>query len=550
MILLDATNSKEIFYIIEVIIIIAVIIYQIYISSKINESIKELSRIFDHKYTVVKGFFDKSRVTISPNIVEEVRINTKGTLPYLDSSGFPVNEVDVDNLIELSLVETKSRNRSNQRIKHTLNSYLINNYGGAVNFSIIKDIIDREVDVNDESISQSLPIPLYLGLAATMIGIIFGLFSMPNVDGNDFTQGINSLINGVKVAMLASLIGLACTSVLSSFIYKNAKRNVLLKKNDLLSYLQASLLPELVKAEEIGLTGLKYSLDRFVKEAATVSATALQASNKTNENILRQNELVEKIDKLSMSNTSRINLELFDRIENNFQALEKFNGYITALNQISENMLGFAKQTTDIKAIASEIRENIKSSNEVMSLITNHSAALTAHVKTIENSGLAARDAVNIADSAFREGIDKLQQEIENRMKLLNSSSNILDVNLQEHFQNIGLNLKEVATAYQNELIAVLHSSIPNFDKLNSLIALPELIEDYSKNSRVLIETLQQFKAVKSSPEHQVNNVDADSRIQSKEKEELKLNDILKDFWSKLIVFTKKKSQKGKNAKK
>ena len=144
-----------------------------------------------------------------------------------------------------------------RRIKEDINLYLLNNYGAAVNFSIIKDIIDREVDVMDEEISNSLPTPLYLGLAATMVGIIFGLFAMPELDGQHFSEGIDALVNGVKLAMLGSLSGLACTTILSSFVYKNARRQISRDKNEQISYLQATLLPELVRAEDTGVSGLK-----------------------------------------------------------------------------------------------------------------------------------------------------------------------------------------------------------------------------------------------------------------------------------------------------
>ena len=142
-------------------------------------------------------------------------------------------------IVKISLTKTYGKGII-QRIKEAINLYLLNNYGAAVNFSIIKDIIDREVDIKDEEISNSIPTPLYLGLAATMIGIIFGLFSMPESNGQHFTEGIDALINGVKLAMLGSLSGLACTTILSSFFYKNAKKKISRDKNEQISYLQAT----------------------------------------------------------------------------------------------------------------------------------------------------------------------------------------------------------------------------------------------------------------------------------------------------------------------
>ena len=41
----------------------------------------------------------------------------------------------------------------------------------------------------------ALPTPLYLGLAATMVGIIIGLFAMPSMTDRNFSLAIDSLIS-------------------------------------------------------------------------------------------------------------------------------------------------------------------------------------------------------------------------------------------------------------------------------------------------------------------------------------------------------------------
>ena len=499
MILLEATNSKDIYLVIEKIIIVCVILYQLYASYFLSIKIKNFSKIFDEKFQVIKGRFDKTRISISTNILLEVKNNSINKLTYVDSRGNSLHEVEPANLITLSLVDTSSENEVINRIKNTLNSYLINNYGASVNFSIIRDIVDREIDVNDETISQSLPLPLYLGLAATMIGIILGLFSMPEINGDGFTEGINSLINGVKFAMIASLFGLGLTTYLSTFIYKNAKERVLIDKNNQLSYLQAELLPELVKAEDTGISGLKASLDRFAREATTISANVLSASAITNENIQKQNEVIEKVERLNMTKISRVNLELFHRIESNFVMLNKFNGYITALNNISENLVEFSKRSSDVEIISNEIKENMMNSNAIIRLIETHTTALTTHIQQIEKSGGAASAAVNAADSAFREAIERLQIEINNRENLLSASANKIDTDIQNHFNSIGAKLIEVTSTHLNELSSAYQCSIPSFEmldnleKLDNLNHLPEIKESTTHQSEQLLTAIYQL---------------------------------------------------------
>src|SRR5690606_14819155 len=104
--------------------------------------------------------------------------------------------------------------------------------GAVADYHLLKDIVTREVDTLDEEINNALPAPLYLGLAATMLGIIFGLFAMTSFSATDFNMNVLSpLLDGVKIAMAASVIGLALTTYLTVIEYKKAKSTSEAKKN-------------------------------------------------------------------------------------------------------------------------------------------------------------------------------------------------------------------------------------------------------------------------------------------------------------------------------
>ena len=250
--MLDIYNNSDIYYKIEFGIIFSVILYQIVHTIIVTFNIKALSGIFEHSILVENGYIERKYLKKPEKIIENIQ--------YIFENPGYVSDL---NTLRITITKTKGTNVIRLRITNAINDYLINNYGAVVNFNIIKDIIDREVDVKDEEIVESIPTPLYLGLAATMIGIIFGLIAMPAIDGSNFSAGITSLINGVKLAMFASLSGLSCTTILSSFFYKQAKKKVLKEKNKQLSYLLAKLLPELLKAEDSGVTVLKASLEKF-----------------------------------------------------------------------------------------------------------------------------------------------------------------------------------------------------------------------------------------------------------------------------------------------
>ena len=62
-----------------------------------------------------------------------------------EDGGTPYEDLIDDKTVKISLITSTSNHFTATRIIESItNTYLINNYGAVVNFSIIKDIIDRD----------------------------------------------------------------------------------------------------------------------------------------------------------------------------------------------------------------------------------------------------------------------------------------------------------------------------------------------------------------------------------------------------------------------
>ncbi len=486
----DIPQANDLFFYLEIVIVLFVILLQIIHSSKLYNKILNLKSIFESRLTVQTGFISKDKIGNEDNLSEVV----------YDINPNSITDSTIDEeIIKLSLVHSSGKNETIKRIKDTLNSYLINNYGAAVNFSIIKDIIDREIEIKDDDISQSIPTPLYLGLAATMIGIIFGLLAMPELDGNGFAEGINALINGVKLAMTASLTGLLFTTLLSSYFYKRAKSIVVQAKNDQLSYLQAKLLPELVKAEDTGVSGLKASLDRFAREATKISDNVKIAASQTGMNIKAQLDVITKVENLNMTRISKTNLELFDRLDNNMAAFNQFSSYLSMMQKITENLVEFSKKTESIDTVASEIKSSLNESKDLTRF-------LTSHLQKIDAAGSVARNAVDFSESYFKEAISILREKIQNQIQVIDSYSDNAEVRLKENLHKIGESLTVISDNHLNSLLDVYNQSIPKFEQLDNLKLLPELRDRSSVQSKELIESINQLNRSLNGLSNRVDN--------------------------------------------
>ena len=466
-------SQGEFLYTVELVVILGVILFQLFHTLKVYRQTRGLRRVFDKLLLVRNGYVER-RFLGQP---EEIPAH----MIYLSAGEEPPSG---EQYVRITLTETDGKNEIIGHIKMAVNTYLLNNFGAAVNFGIISDLVDREVESRDEEIAQMVPVPLYLGLAATMVGIIFGLLSMPEIDGGNFSSGINSLIDGVKLAMTASLTGLLCTTFLSSIAYKRARAEMLRRKNAQLSYLQAKLLPELIRAEDTGVSGLKASLDHFAREAAGIVTKVQEAVAHTGRTITWQNEIISRIERMDMTKVSKANLELFGRLEGSMEALRNFSQYLGSLETIAAHLSQFAERTQQVGLLTEKVGSSLEESRELTRF-------LTAHFDRMEKAGTAALRAVDLTESHFEESIGTLRNRTQQSIDTLYTLTDRTDATLRESFGKITEELKAVTARHLDEFMAAYNKAVPQFGQLRNLEALGSLRETIDSRSGELIRRLE-----------------------------------------------------------
>jgi hypothetical protein len=170
----------------------------------------------------------------------------------------------MENNIKVHLISL-DKNVSNQliiKVVDTINSYLLRNKGAVSDFNLIKDIVERNCDAVDEEINQQLPVPIYLGLMGTVLGIILGLWSI-NFDPQNFMASVTDLVESVKWAMGCSFMGLLLTTILSAWFYRGAKAKLEEQKNELYTFIQIELLPQLSQDANSTILTMQSHLEKF-----------------------------------------------------------------------------------------------------------------------------------------------------------------------------------------------------------------------------------------------------------------------------------------------
>lgn len=340
-------------------------------------------------------------------------------VPVKDELG--IHNIPLKSGGEVSIIHSPKSGERFAEVYNSLNNYLKNNKGASADFSLMKDIVERNIQKIENSIELLIPLPLYCGLIGTMLGIIIGLFSIPAVSSEAFLDGngIDILINGVKVAMIASATGLLLTTLNSAYFFRLAKANSEQKKHDFYTFIQTELMP--ILSEEVGanLTTLYQNLAKFNLNFSKNITRLDGLMDRNYEALLSQERVMDKLEKIDLTQLAKTNINLFNKIQNSSAALEKFNSYLQNVNSFVENssqlnnrVHALLSRTEDVEKIANNLNINLEESKELQAFIKSH-------FHHLEERGELINKAVVKVEDQIDKSLNHLEEFIQNKMRAI-----------------------------------------------------------------------------------------------------------------------------------
>ena len=245
---------------------------------------------------------------------------------------------DDDEDVQLVSLISKAQDYDNpefERVVFKTNSYLCKNHGTAADYELLKNICEHDIEVLDDQIHNTLNAPLYLGLAGTFIGVIVGLWG---VNLNNFmtgsvqTSGLQHLLWGVVAAMVASLCGLGMTVYNTVYSYKESVKDNDIAKEKYFDFLRTELMPVLSNSMASSLSSLKSVLGHFVDRFGKNLDSYAESAQLLNDNLEKQHQVLEDINKLSLTKTATKIAETFVNLKDSADKLEIFKRYQDQLN--------------------------------------------------------------------------------------------------------------------------------------------------------------------------------------------------------------------------
>ena len=400
---------------------------------------------------------------------------------------------------EVNIIEIDGKaNKVFENILFSVNNYLVRNRGASSDFNLMKDIVERNTDAVEEDINLSVGTPLYLGLMGTMIGIVIALFNMPELGvefgteqtGKTLDEGIAMLIGGVKIAMIASFVGLMLTIINSGWVFKGSRSYSEARKNEFYTFIQVELLPIINQGLAATLDSLQRNLLHFNKEFSSnlKGLTGVFDSNRSA--IREQKELLDAIDKAKVSEMTKYNVTVLKQLDLSVGKFEKFNAFLSNTTQFVENsQLIVSKsnellaRTDNFKTIAENLDSKLNQSQQLLTFLSEHFNKLEEHKEFTSNT---VADVGHSISETFKELKEHIQNSSEAVKQFTIDETEALKNALSESKTNL-VNLEHLSTL-KTDVSQFKNSSATHSEKLK------QTIEDLNRNMAKAILILEQIE--------------------------------------------------------
>lgn len=440
--------------------------------------------------------------------------------------------------VEVSQLDVTSSSPVMGRIITALNNYLLKNKGAASDFHLMKDVVERYCDAEEEEITTLQPIPLYLGLMGTMVGIIVGIGAIAISGGlaaGSLMNHISELMTCVAIAMTASFTGVLCTTLIA-WKSKDAVSKVQADKNRFYSWIQTELLPVLSGDAVNAIYLLQQNLMSFNQTFKANVAGLDTALSKIGDASKEQVELIKLIRDIDIRQVAQANIKVLKELKDCTSEMTTFNqylhnvsGYLNAVNALNNNINEHLNRTAAIERMGAffeseiaQVREREQYINQVVANVDDTLKrtfeALSDNVRAgvVELRGKAAEEYAELTTSweaqqnAFKESLSAqqiaMQELLQQREREFTEYLVQQQASLAEKATVITSMAKEIqmlgdTKSAMNELVATTRDQNRKLDLLIEAISnntglIPNSSGVRSENKKDMISTIIKWSSL------------------------------------------------------
>ena len=368
-----------------------------------------------------------------------------------------------------------------EAIKESINKYLGNSSGSVIDYSLLKDAIDRHCDSVENDVHTLTPVPLYCGLAGTMAGVIIGLGSLLMTGSitdllssgsgsfGSAANGVNDLLSGVAWAMIASISGIYFTTR-ASILLKKYKLEGEAGKNNFMAWLQAVLLPELPSDTSDALNKLVKNLNKFNNTFATNTSSLRSALSEVNESYRIQGDVIKAVHDMDVMKMAKANVRVLQELKECTDKLELFNEYL-------DDIQGYTDAIHKFTSLFEQESNRLHVLEEIQQYFMRHKAEITKDSADLDLALRKSLEAINDTacsnsqklSSTLVEQAEAFKRIIKEEKESFEQISNEIKAQFSSQLGHIPMLEKQLAEISQ--IPAMLNSMISEIKRSNGILA-------------------------------------------------------------------------------
>ncbi len=412
-----------------------------------------------------------------------------------------------------------------RQIVFDLNDYARINRGAASDFALVKDVVDRPIDAAIGRAEAWVSVPLYLGLAGALTGIIVGVEAMsegvlakaattPTGGAPDtmaqLTGNLDELLNAVAWAMGASLAGVVFTLILSG-VTARAVKAVDGRRNQFFTFYQTQFLPRITRDVNSVLSTLNGTLDRFNTQFGG-NVTAMQESFRQNTKAIEaQARTLQAMRELSVGGALEKTIELYRGLEQAVKSIEALRPHIERssammkmVGDASEKFVQSAGSVRRLDKLTEDVADLARASVEIQNFVGRNLVDLKQGNDSAIGIGQRIVEEFEKNFGEFQSQLKTLTTELRNNVAVIQRASELVKDEAAANLQGLPQQLDHmVQDAFDSKTVRAIKDSANQ-----AASAAKAATEETSKNSAIRSDIFEGLEVQRKAVTRTIDRLD------------------------------------------
>jgi hypothetical protein len=407
-------------------------------------------------------------------------------------------------VISCIISKNKSNSIEDNPILFKINSFLIKNKSGLIDFLVIESIVEKKVDQEILNINYNLKFLLQICSFGILVIFTQYFFKISEffID-NESLFNINTSFHLIIFYSLTLMLISYLFYLILNYLFHNKSLKTLNNNiNNLFYFLQANVVPIYSSNLSENIFQLSQNLHKFNKDFYDNLRTQSEHFVKTQDHLVLQEKILNKLEVIDPVQIAQVNIQILKELNNNINNFKILNEHFSNLNhivEVSSNLFIVAEKTfdkftnfdTNINKIADGINLRLQESTKLLEF-------LGSHLSTLENRKNEMDSIIITTDTILKNSYKELVHS-ENEILLsfkertLSSTEELKKI-VQEYVRQT----KEISLDLYNNINS-LDNTFKNLSNSSSLMPPSNTYESLDIFASSLKEVLSRFEITLNS---------------------------------------------------